>query len=116
MTLNRYDREFFRREVLETAGGDAENATRLLINRVLHAPSETLRRALAERPAQAQELEFALRALFRLPVSDEAVPDEAAPVDVAGGDTAGGNTAGGDTADDGRRSPAAGQSVSGKKQ
>ncbi|MBI2978934.1 MAG: glutamyl-tRNA reductase [Rhodospirillales bacterium] len=40
--------ENVRSEVLAEAGDDAERATRLLVNRLLHAPSEAMRRAAAE--------------------------------------------------------------------
>jgi len=58
--------EAARRQVLaEEGGADVDRATRLLVNRLLHAPSVALRRARGEggRPA---ELEAALRDLFDL--------------------------------------------------
>ena len=55
--------EAMRQEVLREAPGlDAEAATRLLVNRLLHAPSETLR-ALG---VEAGEAEALLRMMFRL--------------------------------------------------
>ncbi len=61
--------EASRQAALEDAGGDAEKATRLLINRLLHSPSTTLRSAAAEKGASATELDDfarALRTLFAL--------------------------------------------------
>src|SRR5690606_20398417 len=63
-----------RREVLEN-GGDAEAATRLLINRLLHRPSEALRRAIAADPTRAGALEEAVRLLFGLPADGSADAD-----------------------------------------
>jgi glutamyl-tRNA reductase len=55
-----------RRQVLaETGGEGVDRATRLLVNRLLHAPSRALRHARAE-GGQAEGLEAALRALFDL--------------------------------------------------
>jgi len=57
--------EAMRQRVLREAPGlDAEAATRLLVNRLLHAPSETLRALGAE--AGAAEVEALLRLMFRL--------------------------------------------------
>src|SRR3546814_14037416 len=42
----------------------AEAATRLLVNKLLHAPSEALRRSVAADPALAAELEDMIRLLF----------------------------------------------------
>lgn len=62
-----------RREVLKAAGGDAEEATRLLVNRLLHAPSEEMRTIAAQAlnaPAgdggEWERLDAALKRLFRL--------------------------------------------------
>jgi glutamyl-tRNA reductase len=59
--------EAAREKALRDAGGDAEKATQLLINRLLHRPSATLR-ALASRTGGAQHSEYdaAERALQRL--------------------------------------------------
>lgn len=51
--------------VLAEAHGDAEEATRLLINRLLHAPTETLK-AVAVEGQDWQAMEKTLRKLFRL--------------------------------------------------
>ncbi|MGD1878811.1 MAG: glutamyl-tRNA reductase [Kiloniellaceae bacterium] len=56
-----------RREVLAGGGLSAEAATRLLINKLLHAPSEALRRSVAADPALADQLESTVRQLFDLP-------------------------------------------------
>lgn len=64
-----------RRGVLESGSGDAEAATRLLVNRLLHRPSEALRRAIAADPARAGALEEAVRLLFGLPADDGAQHD-----------------------------------------
>jgi glutamyl-tRNA reductase len=54
-----------REAVLAEAGGDAAEATRLLINRLLHAPSEALKGAAAEN-AEWRAMEKTLKTLFRL--------------------------------------------------
>lgn len=58
--------EALRREVLAERGGDAAAATRLLLNRLLHDPSEVLRAAAAGDPGRRSDLEKALARLFRL--------------------------------------------------
>lgn len=58
--------EALRREVLAERGTDAGAATRLLLNRLLHDPSEVLRAAAAGDPDQRAALEKALARLFRL--------------------------------------------------
>jgi glutamyl-tRNA reductase len=65
--------EALRDEVLLQAGkAGAEEATRLLVNRLLHQPSETLRALAAEEtaagPARRAAIERLLRELFRLDV------------------------------------------------
>ncbi len=58
-----------RQRVLAEVGGDAERATELLIQRLLHAPSEALRLIAAEAAGGGpswQEAERLLRQLFRL--------------------------------------------------
>lgn len=67
--------EALRRQVLEECGGDAQAATRLLVNRLLHDPQTVLKEAAAESPADRAALEEALRRLFRL--EDVAAPDPA---------------------------------------
>lgn len=54
-----------REAVLAEAGGDAGVATRLLVNRLLHAPSEAMKDIAAE-GAEWQAMEKTLRRLFRL--------------------------------------------------
>jgi len=56
--------ERLRRDALAEAGGDAEAATRLLMNRLLHDPSEVLRDLAAD--AASGDMEKLLRRLFRL--------------------------------------------------
>lgn len=56
--------ERLREAALAEAGGDAETATRLLMNRLLHDPSEVLRDLAAD--ATAGDMEKLLRRLFRL--------------------------------------------------
>lgn len=51
--------------VLAEAHGDADQATRLLINRLLHAPTEAMKSVAAE-GAEWQAMEKTLRKLFRL--------------------------------------------------
>ncbi|MGF1631657.1 MAG: glutamyl-tRNA reductase [Kiloniellaceae bacterium] len=60
--------EAVRRAVLQSGEPDAEAVTRRLINKLLHGPSEALRRSVAEDPARAAELEDMIRRLFDLPV------------------------------------------------
>lgn len=58
-----------REQALSEAGGDADKATRLLLNRLLHAPSEVLREIAAagdKGHAEWVVTERALRRLFRL--------------------------------------------------
>jgi len=57
--------EYVRSEVLAEAGDDAERATRLLVNRLLHAPSETMRQAAAE-DGDWPKAEALIRRLFGL--------------------------------------------------
>lgn len=54
-----------REAVLAESHGDADAATRLLIHRLLHAPSETMKSVAAE-GADWQHMEKTLRTLFRL--------------------------------------------------
>ncbi|MGE5476498.1 MAG: glutamyl-tRNA reductase [Bacteroidales bacterium] len=54
-----------REAVLAEAHGDADAATRLLIHRLLHAPSEVMKSVAAE-GAEWQQMEKTLRKLFRL--------------------------------------------------
>ena len=60
--------ELVRAEILAEGPADAAAATRRLINRLLHDPSELLRRAAAsgETTMSAAALEQALREMFRL--------------------------------------------------
>ncbi|MEX0759325.1 MAG: glutamyl-tRNA reductase, partial [Tistlia sp.] len=58
--------EALRREALAERGGDAAAATRLLLNRLLHDPSEVLRAAAAGDAGERRKLEKALARLFRL--------------------------------------------------
>jgi glutamyl-tRNA reductase len=51
--------------VLAESHGDADAATRLLVNRLLHAPSETMKSVAAD-GAEWQQMEKTLRKLFRL--------------------------------------------------
>lgn len=54
-----------REAALAEAHGDADQATRLLVNRLLHAPSEVMKSVAAE-GAEWQAMEKTLRKLFRL--------------------------------------------------
>ena len=54
LTLLRQHFETERRKALIDAGQDAEKATRLFMNRLLHAPSERLRKIAADQSASAQ--------------------------------------------------------------
>src|SRR5690606_5380960 len=64
-----------RRGVLESGAGDADAVTRLLVNRLLHTPSEALRRAVAADPARAGALDDAVRRLCGLPADSGARDD-----------------------------------------
>lgn len=57
--------EEIREQVLNEAGDDSVAATRLLINRLLHAPAEEMKSVAAE-GAEWQAMEKTLRKLFRL--------------------------------------------------
>lgn len=61
--------EAVRADVLAEAGDDAERATRLLVNRLLHAPSEAMRRAAAEDPDWSTAEAF-IRRLFGFGAKD----------------------------------------------
>lgn len=58
--------EALRAQVLADPRLDAETATRLLVKRLLHDPSQALRAAAAESETERAELERSLRRLFRL--------------------------------------------------
>lgn len=58
--------EIERRQAVLDAGGDAEKASRLLIGRLLHRPSEAMRRIAAGDEAAWARLEYALEKLFEL--------------------------------------------------
>jgi glutamyl-tRNA reductase len=58
--------EALRRQALDEAGGDAEAATRLFANRLLHDPSEVLRELAGVAPGEIAAIEDLLRRLFRL--------------------------------------------------
>jgi glutamyl-tRNA reductase len=58
--------EALRRRALDEAGGDAEAATRLFANRLLHDPSEVLRELAGASPGEIAAIEDLLRRLFRL--------------------------------------------------
>ena len=81
--------EEMRRSALAVAGDDAEKATRLLVNRLLHAPSQTLREMAArgasaggEESASGRQwgaVEETLRSLFRLDEPDRADREKGRP-------------------------------------
>jgi glutamyl-tRNA reductase len=58
--------ERLRQQALDESGGDAEAATRLLANRLLHDPSERLRALMSAAPEEAATVEALLRRLFPL--------------------------------------------------
>jgi glutamyl-tRNA reductase len=69
LTALRRHFETVRENAIADAGGDAEKATRLLINRLLHGPSEALREIAArgsDGTTDLRETERALNRLFRL--------------------------------------------------
>jgi glutamyl-tRNA reductase len=66
--------EATRLAAMADAGGDAERATQLLVNRLLHGPSRSLRELAGQRDGGADELpavEEILARLFDLPGGDE---------------------------------------------
>lgn len=63
VALRRYF-ESLREDVLAAPGIDAAEATRLLVNRLLHRPSEALRRAAAEGAQDREALERSVEKLF----------------------------------------------------
>lgn len=73
-TLTRLRDKFERQreQALSDAGGDAEKATRLLLGRLLHDPSQAMRRIAADDEAAWARLEFALERLFDL--NDDEAP------------------------------------------
>ena len=70
--LLREHAERLRDKVLEEVGADGEKATRLLISRLLHDPSITLRNAASGAPGELEALDRAVRKLFQL----EGVPSQ----------------------------------------
>lgn len=69
--------EAVRRDVLAGGTGDAAAATRLLVNKLLHAPSQALRHSVAADPALAADLEDKIRLLFGLPTgAEDGRPDD----------------------------------------
>ena len=75
--------ESARRQALAAAGGDAEEATRLLVNRLLHGPSEEMRAvaaaslAASDSAGEWEQLDMTIRRLFRLDgdLADEGEPE-----------------------------------------
>jgi glutamyl-tRNA reductase len=63
--------EGLRGQALREADGNAEVATRLLANRLLHDPSEVLRELAGASPGEANATENLLRRLFRLGGGDK---------------------------------------------
>jgi glutamyl-tRNA reductase len=63
--------ERVRAEAALAAGGDVEAATRLLVNRLLHDPSEVLREMAGMAATDAAQMEDFLRRLFRLGDEEE---------------------------------------------
>ncbi len=68
--------EATRRSVLDGGDLDAEAATRLLVNKLLHDPSEALRRAAVGDPEFGRRLDHSLRRLFGLGPQGEANEEE----------------------------------------
>ena len=64
--------ETIRQELLAELGGvESDEATRRLVGRLLHDPSEALRELAAHDPKAAEHADVVLKALFRLPVDEE---------------------------------------------
>jgi glutamyl-tRNA reductase len=55
-----------RRDILDTASNDTDSATRLLVNRLLHGPSEVLRHLATTRDPMLPEAERLIERLFGL--------------------------------------------------
>ena len=74
-TLTRLRQQFeaARQQAVAEAGGDAERATRILVSRLLHAPTRLLREAAAQGDAGQTELNLLDRTLLRLFARDPAV-------------------------------------------
>jgi glutamyl-tRNA reductase len=80
MTRLRQQFEAARQEAVAESGGDAERATRILVSRLLHGPTRTLRDIAAQGEAGQTELNLLDRVLLRLFARDPAVdvaPDPA---------------------------------------
>lgn len=58
--------EAVRKAVLDGGADNAEEATRLLVNKLLHDPSEVLRKTAADDPKSGEDMEASLRKLFAL--------------------------------------------------
>jgi glutamyl-tRNA reductase len=63
--------ETLRRQALVESPDDAEAATRILANRLLHDPSEVLRDMAGAAPAEVAAMEELMRRLFRLGTGEE---------------------------------------------
>jgi glutamyl-tRNA reductase len=63
--------EALRQQALAEAGGDADAATRLLANRLLHDPSEVLRELAGAESGEIEAIEELIRRLFRLGGDEE---------------------------------------------
>jgi glutamyl-tRNA reductase len=68
------------RLLAEHPGGDPAEATRLLVNRLLHQPSQVLRAMAAAHDMEQVEAERLLRRLFRFDESDTTERIEAVPL------------------------------------
>ncbi len=79
ISLLRSHFEAERQRALAAAGGDADKATRLLVGRLLHAPTEELRRLAGGAPENLRHAENVARRLFRL--SGAATPGAPHPPD-----------------------------------
>ncbi len=71
--------EVVRDKTVAEAGGDAEKATRLLINRLLHDPSEVLREMAASADGDRETAERLLARLFRFGADEIDTDDEENP-------------------------------------
>ena len=68
--------ETVRQDVLEDEPGDASAATRLLINRLLHGPSDVLRHLSQDRSEGLRDIEGLLQTLFSMTRDDKQTPPE----------------------------------------
>ena len=68
--------EKLREQALNVAGDDAEKATRLLLRRLMHNPTEALKAAAQNDATEFSDLEITLRRVFRIDKDDTNESDQ----------------------------------------